>query len=507
MRQFGVLLCLLFGLAQLSYGDPLTYRGLGAARCVSGSMHRISLDGRTYLVDAGGFYGDDQDSQPTLTPEDIRDVRAIFLTHAHLDHVGRLPTVLRHGYEGPIYCTEVTRLLLPIMLQMALRYSDLGQEQFVYSARSLATAQGRNTLAPAHPTHLDCDGRAQIAPGNYRTVTTTRDRLEAHGLRICNICLENEIADTLDAVTAVQPEEPLVLGDHTATFTLTPHIPGAAMVLLQAPGVRLLAAGDIGSGTSPFLPPQGPVPDAEIALIEGTYSPNGRAAEPRIEFHNQLHDAIAAGKRVIITAFALDRAQQVLYEIGAAQRGDPLLRNTPVTLVSPSAQAISELYGTEFTRPELGLYFTSVLTGQDRPLGNYGEARSLEEATPGSITVCTSGMADFAAASESLNRWVEDDRTQFFFSGYLDPESKGGMAFEQRTGDRMTRLGCFSAHAKPEQILTMLKGMPSLSRVLIVHSDVDAIDELAQFYRRSLPGKQVLVPAPGEMLELSLPPH
>ncbi|MDP8214912.1 MAG: MBL fold metallo-hydrolase [Candidatus Euphemobacter frigidus] len=112
------------------------YTGYGANRCVSGSLHLISIDGDRLILDAGIFYGNDGDGAPPLPANLLDGVEVIILSHVHLDHSGRILELFKKGFRGKIYCSLPTKELLPTMLVMSARSADLGRESFYFSRNS-----------------------------------------------------------------------------------------------------------------------------------------------------------------------------------------------------------------------------------------------------------------------------------------------------------------------------------------------------------------------------------
>lgn len=132
MLRLGVIGLLLL-LASIAFGQDITFRAYGAARTVSGSLHALEVDGDIYVIDVGSYMGGEGGNFPWPADLPIDKIKAVFVTHAHADHIGRIPLLLRLGYDGPIYMNEVTRNLTVMSVGQNIGLADFGVETFYYS--------------------------------------------------------------------------------------------------------------------------------------------------------------------------------------------------------------------------------------------------------------------------------------------------------------------------------------------------------------------------------------
>lgn len=259
-------------------------RFLGAAGCVTGSKTLVEHDGRRVLVDAGLFQGVKalrlRNWQPLDVPADTID--AVVLTHAHLDHSGFLPRLVRLGFRGRVHCTGATRDLCGVLLPDSAR---LMEEEAAHANR-----HGWSRHHPALPLFDEADAQRAL------------ERLDTHPFEL-----------DFAPVTGLQ-----------ARFTHAGHILGAASVRIEAGGRSVLFSGDLGRTDDLLLRPPAPPPPCDVVVVESTY---GDRRHPDVDPLDALAEAIARtaarGGLVLVPAFAVARAQALLLAIArlkAAQR-------------------------------------------------------------------------------------------------------------------------------------------------------------------------------------------
>ncbi len=541
----------------------LEYTSYGAGRCVSGSLHLINLDGDLLILDAGQFMGNDGDGAPRFPFEELPRIPAIILSHVHADHSGRVLELVKNGFRGKIYCSLATRELLPVMLAMGARYSDLGRESFYYSRNSRRQNRRRGKLSTAH-LYPECPWGEQIKEKG--TIACSRSDLEDRGFYMCRSCAELEIESILEMIEVVWPGRSYrVTPRLTAEFFHTPHLPGSLMTRISNPltGDALLFTGDFGSGLSPFLGQQEQVDRATWAIIEGTYGPVEREREPREMFRKLVGEKVREGKRVIIPSFVLDRAQQVLHDISLGIKEGHIPEGQKVKIFSPSIKEINRIYSQNFLDSRFAAFFSDDYRGS----GPFDDITVVppqgdEDVGYGEIASCSSGMADAGFSLEFVKKWIGDPRTVFIFVGYQSPSTVGGrltrlgkteefvlkdgnvisgvverenisaLLLETESGRRtlpraniarrrpgtasvtidgktypvraeIRKMGSFSGHGTPNQIRDFLSGIEGLKDVLIVHADPDVIHLLGAYYRKEFPKINFHIPRMGEKITFS----
>ncbi|MGI1659685.1 MAG: MBL fold metallo-hydrolase [Desulfitobacterium sp.] len=503
-----------------TYNTGIEYIGYGANKTVSGSLHIISIDGEKIMLDAGSFYGDDENQVAEFPKELLKDISAIVISHAHLDHTGRLLEIVNMGYKKPILCTEPTKELMTVMLRMSAKYGDFGQEEFYYSNGTYNSNNKQNKDTAVH-IYKDCQYGKNIKSNNIRTLISKRKDLEEQGLYLCGECANLHVQKVMRLVKTLplHKENTLVSNISIELFN-TPHLPGSVMVKLKSmkSGESVLFTGDLGSGLSPYLPEQDIITSADYAIVEGTYGNDSTYISPedRIKFQQYIGDCVRKNKRIIIPAFVLDRSQQVLYEITKGMQTGYIPTNTPVKVFGTSTADINKIYSTSFTKKELRSYFSQAYS-KDGPFGTiFNEYGQLENVNYGEIAVASSGMADSVYSKEFVKQWIPDPETVFIFVGYQDPDTIGGKltsneplsSIEIDSNDyeskaQIKKFSCFSGHANYIQVKNLIGNIDNLDKVLVVHVEEESIGNLIESYNKDFPNIRFFVPESGELLRLT----
>ncbi len=491
--------------------DSFTYTGYGANMCVSGSMHLVEINGERVILDAGSFFADEGSTYGPLSPEVLDNVKALLVSHAHLDHTGRIPLLINLGYENPIYCTPPTREFLQVMLAMIVGYEDFGQETFFYSRAVRAENKKNNRDTPVHSS-LDCLWGGRIKDENLDTLSGHRPELSEEGFYLCRFCAQGEVKEIMKQVIPVEMGEKFkVTNNLNATFYGTPHIPGSAMVLLESEvsGASLLYTGDFGSGNSPFLPEQDFVDEANLIIVEGTYGtrPLDRDISCRLIFQDYLGKQVMAERRIFIASPVLDRTQQVLNEIRLGKESGRIPEETEVYVVGTSAIKINDIYRKMAKNPDYHPYFSRNFF-QEPPLKlSCVEKRKPVDIEPGQIVICSPASMLGGYSRDYLLEWIWDSESVFIFVGYLCPDSPPGMALkgaktikvEGKTygvNATLKNFHCFQSHGDYGMIKEFVEGIEGLKAMLIVHANALDAETLKKSYISDFPYLNVIVPEP-----------
>jgi metallo-beta-lactamase family protein len=456
----------------------------GANRDVTGSCHRLERNGRQMLIDCGMFQGGRELAEENAAEFGFDPARidTVVLTHAHLDHCGRLPLLVKRGFRGEIIATAATRELARLIL---LDSAHIAEEDAARSTRR-SRRRGGEPTAPLYSVvdamaTLDCFGR------------TAR-----YG-------------------------QPLDLGPGLrASFHDAGHILGSASVLFEAdePGRarRLLFSGDLGNGGRPILRDPDP-PAAELVVMESTYG--DRCHRSMSASVSELCDAINAtlkrGGNVIIPAFALERTQELLYHLRMACSDGRLPEQLPVFLDSPLAISATEVYR---RHPECFDEETTRLfrDGEDplRPPGlrfvrDVAGSMALNRIAGGAVIMAGSGMCTGGRVRHHLRHNLWRQAASIVFVGFA---ARGTLARHIIDGAkrvsimgedipvraRVHTINGFSAHADQAELLAWHEKVGGRERTILVHGEAKAMDGLAGLLvQRSVP---VSMPAPGDSLEL-----
>lgn len=457
----------------------------GAAGCVTGFCARLETPRAVVLVDCGMFQG-----SKTLKalnygdfPFDAREVDAVLLTHAHIDHSGLLPKLMRAGFSGPIYASTATRELCEVMLADA---GDI-QESEVQHLNRRNAQRGRPPVTPIYTVR-----DATRVLGQFRKARLGETFAVAEGL--------------------------------SATYWEAGHMLGSASIELavetgEGP-MTLLFSGDVGAGGSDYLPdPQGPS-GVDHLIVESTYGERERAPLDgngrRALLAKELTEAQAAGGPVLIPAFAVERSQELLADIlilmeeGRVPRGEIFL-DSPLAI---EATAIFQRRG--WNRATGRNPFESLHAGAElRFLREPSESDSLERLAGWHVIMAASGMCDAGRVRKHLKRllWRRDATvllSGFQASGTLGRILQEGARQVTIQGDpvqvraRVRMLDVYSAHADAQGLVDWVKArQPVRGNVFVLHGEPVARSGLqTRLSAGGVPAERIRLPAMDESFEL-----
>jgi metallo-beta-lactamase family protein len=438
----------------------------GAARSVTGSMHRVDACGKSLLLDCGLFQGSRSEGQRRnrLFPFRPRDIDAVLLSHAHVDHCGNLPNLVKQGFTGPIYCTSATRALAAVMLGDAAKIQE---EDAVYLNRK--RGKGEPKIEPLY------DGR--------------------------------DVYLTLRRLVSVPYGKPVeVLRGLEATFVDAGHLLGSAMIRLRADraaGTRSLTfTGDLGRPGLPILRDPSPVPPGELLISESTYG--GHTHEPVEETAERLGEVVrhtaARGGKLIIPAFSVGRTQTVVYflhQLISAGR----LPDLPIFVDSPMAVRATEVFRAHpecFDDATLRLLDEHPeLFGEQhiRYVDKVHESIALNDRPGPCVIISASGMCEAGRVLHHVKHNIEDPRSTILIVGYQAPDTLGRRLVEGRPEVRILGrsfarkaevvvLNGLSSHADHGGLLHSLAPLAGTARqVRLVHGEPERAEKLAEGLR------------------------
>lgn len=458
----------------------------GAAECVTGFCARLAGDGFTLLIDCGMFQG-----SKTLKalnyepfPFDVDQIDAVLLTHAHIDHSGMLPKLMRAGYEGPIYATAPTRALCEVMLADA---GDI-QESEVFHLNRRNQQRGRPLVEPVY---------------------TAKDA-----------------AKTIDLFQKVKVDEIVdILPNVRARFWNAGHMLGATSVeIIIGPdesAERILFSGDLGAGGQDYLPePTGPV-DIDHLVLESTYGDRERERTNTVErrrlLAEELRQAHAAGGPLLMPTFAVGRAQELLLDLLAVMESGDAPRGE-IFLDSPLAIEATDVFLERgWNRDTEVNPFTELRHAPNlHYLMKPQESDQLEKLRDWHIILAGSGMCDAGRIRRHLKRLLWRSEVTVLISGYQAAGTLGRLLTEGKKlvriqGDdvrvkaRIRVLDVYSAHADANGLVQWaLDRRPVKGQVFLAHGEPGALSGLAsRLEEAGFPPAKILVPALDQTFELS----
>ena len=421
----------------------------GAVGTVTGSMHVVEADGGRLLLDCGLFQGRraesfDINSHLPFAPASID---AVVLSHAHLDHCGNLPTLVREGFAGRVYCTPATRDLTGLILRDSAKVQ---QQDHVFLTKRMRP-EGQKPRLPVLYTAEDAE--AAIA-----------------------------------RLVAVPYRQAFPVGAATVTFRDAGHILGSASVTVEAGGRTVGFTGDLGRPGAPILRDPEVLPAVDVLLMESTYG--DRRHPPYAEGERRLaevvRDTVAGGGKVLIPAFAVGRAQDLAYAL-ARLRDSGQVPAVASFVDSPMAVDATEIFR---LHPECFDDETRALLERHDPFGfkelkyvrAVEESKALNAMAEPFLVIATSGMCESGRILHHLRHHVDDPRSVLLFVGFQAANTLGRrladgvspvriLGESHNVGLRVATLPSFSAHADGEELLSWVQRVPQVGRIYCVHGE------------------------------------
>ncbi|KPL25013.1 MAG: MBL fold metallo-hydrolase [Anaerolineae bacterium SM23_84] len=460
---------------------------MGAAQTVTGSMHMLEVNGSRILLDCGLFQGRRRETyeRNRNLPFDGHQLDAVILSHAHIDHSGNIPNLVKSGYRGNIYATSATRDLCSAMLL------DSGHIQ-ESDVRYVNKRRKRRGLPPVEPIYTVADARA-----------------------------------SLDGFVSINYRRPFnVAPGVQATFYDAGHILGSAITVLDVEesgrSYRLCFTGDLGRRGLPIIRDPETVHDVDYVITESTYG----AREHESPLYAQailseiIHITHDRGGKVIIPSFAVGRTQEIVFDLHKLIVSE-CLPDMPVYVDSPLAVNVTEIFR---LHPECyDAEVMSFLQNREDPFGFYRlhytrsveESKALNDFEGPCIIISASGMCEAGRILHHLKHHIGDPRNTVLFVGFQVENTLGRKILDGQKevpifGDRyrvdaqIRSIQGYSAHADRNELLAYIRRLMDdqrLKQVFSVHGDLEACQALAEGIR-ALGMDNVLIPQRMQVVEI-----
>ena len=452
----------------------LRLRSLGGASTVTGSKHLLESDGKRILVDCGLFQGVKNLRELNWAPLAVEpeSIDAVVVTHAHLDHTGYLPRLVRDGFRGPIVSTAATAAVAEIILRDS---AYLQERDAAFFNKHKASKHH-----PALPLYDSEDARKAL------------ELFDTHPFGA-----EFAVGDTGASVT----------------FRRAGHILGASTVDIAWQGRRIVFTGDLGRYDDPIMFDPEPVSAADFLVTESTYGDRvHEQTDPADVLAGIVEKTVKRGGTVVVPAFAVGRAQTLLYYLWLLREAGRL-PDVPVYLDSPMAINASELLGIYRDDHRLS---TEVYEGM-RAMANYTpdseQSMRISASTEPKIVISASGMATGGRILHHLKAFAPDARNTIMITGYQVPGTRGaaianGERFVRIYGEwvpinaEVANLAMLSAHADADELLRWASGFKTPPRqVFVVHGEPQPADTLRSRLDHQF-GWQATVPRQNQLFSL-----
>lgn len=436
----------------------MTIQFFGAARTVTGSKHLLTTaSGKQILLDCGLFQGINTDELNQQFGFDPALVDYMVLSHAHIDHTGLIPRLVRKGFNGPIYTTSATIDLCEVMLMDSARIQERDLERV-----------------------------------NERRQRRGEPELEA-------LYDEEDVQKALDQMQVVQYGKPFMICDEvTGLLTDAGHLLGSAAVslMIEDKGVEkhLFFSGDIGRPDDKILRSPATFPQADYIICESTYGDRLHEAEPDMKAHllNIVQQTCVEGRgKLIIPAFAVDRTQELIYALDQLESEGRLPR-LPVYIDSPMSVKATQVMRDheEDFNPDILTYIKKDGDAFNFPNLHYitdvNESKAINDSKEPCIIIAPSGMAEAGRIKHHIKNNITKPNTTILLVGYASPTSLGGAL---KRGDkevtifgerypviaRVAIMDSFSAHGDYKEMLHFLscQNPAKVKQVFLVHGEYD----------------------------------
>ncbi len=461
--------------------SDLKVRFWGGVGTVTGSQHMLYCGKQQLLLECGLFQGHRSEAEQINRhlPFKAREVDHCIVSHAHIDHCGNVPNLVKRGYRGPVVMTKGTAALARLLLMDSAHI----QESDIKYVNKKRRAKGE---APKKP-----------------------------------------IYDTRDAERALEQIEPtryakkVKLGKFTAHLHDAGHILGSAVVDIEVAGKRVLFTGDLGRRRMPIIRDPVQVREADYLIIEATYGNrlHGEYEEVNQRLADVVNRVCERGGRIIIPAFAVERSQEIIYNLNRL-RQDKRIPNLPIFVDSPLATRVTEVFrnypqyydeeAMAMLKGHESLFDFSGLTYVASP----AESKALNALREPCIIISASGMCEAGRVLHHLKHAVGDERNLILIVSFQAPNTLGRRIAEgQETlriyGEEYRRraevvvMDEFSAHADQKGLLDYVGRMnlSRLKKVFVVHAEPEAAQAMVDPLLK-LGAREVYVPEVGDEFEL-----
>ncbi|MGB3210919.1 MAG: MBL fold metallo-hydrolase [Desulforhopalus sp.] len=519
----------------------------GATREVTGSFHTITTTQDTILLDCGLFQGrrKETEAKNRVLPVDPKILTNMVLSHAHIDHSGRIPMVTRSAFNGHVYCTRATAHACEFLLKDSAKIQEGDAAYLNYKTAKaflgqIKTRGGESKISKADQQEI----KALLKSGDHdlRTEVTAKLLRENNLEIITPLYTMAEVENALGYFQGVPLRKTVTIGkDLTCTFYGAGHILGSAMSVIQhkAGGVTktVLYSGDLGRFNKPII--KDPTLDfaeehrnIDLMILESTYG--DRLHEPVIDMKpllkKVLTDTFDRGGSVIIPAFAYGRTQELLYflhELYMAKEIPPM----PVWVDSPLATKITHVFGEHPETYDEETHETFLKNGinpfdfeQLKFVQSVEESMALNRETRSHIVLAGSGMCEGGRVLHHLRHKIHDERNTVLIVGYMGQNTFGRQLQEKgeryaaagRQGEppqvrfynkdyplkaQVVTLGGFSAHGDRNEMTRVVKDSNlTIKKIALVHGEEEQTLGFADFLRGE--GVNVVVPLRGESVSV-----
>lgn len=459
----------------------------GAAQEVTGSCHELRIAGKRILLDCGLFQGKRQESaekNATFAFDPAKDIDAMILSHAHMDHVGRVPVLWKRGYRNAVHCTYATKDLAEVMLADGGYIQEKDEEFYCkHLKKSMMQCDG-----PLY-TQKDAEACMDLFQGkNY-----------------------NEWFQVLPGIRA--------------QFIEAGHVLGAAMVLIEATedGVtkRIGFTGDLGRSTLPIIRDPAAMPPVDVLICESTYGDrlHGDIAKSKDKLKEVITRTAERGGKVLIPAFSLERTQQLVYDMHLLWDAKEIPA-VPIVIDSPLASRVTEVFqkhpecfDAEMFRDFLSRAHNPFQFSLVRYTESAEESKNLNGSPGPMVIMAGSGMCEAGRIRHHLKNELDDERNTVLAVGFMAQDTLGARIVDPAVREvrifdefvpkkaEVVYIDAYSGHADKHDLDAFLAPMRDVKTILFVHGELAQMQPLAARTKAALPHAEVYLPARHEPID------
>jgi len=500
---------LLFFLSVISADIYIT--PYGGVSVISGSCFLLETGDSKFIVDCGLFMSDD-DSPNGLTAEykeakskniqfqsKLLEADALFLTHAHLDHSGRIPLLIHKGFKGKIYSTQATKDLALTLFKYGNGF-DLIERKWFWSKSQKEKARSTDKRVTAHWTD-DCKKNIKsVEYSDCRVLLKDLEKKENVKFLLCKKCCRKEVRKIESRFVALKYNKDIKIGDNfTIKLINAAHIPGSASFIFGISGRKVLFSGDLGTGCSRFNGGFDIPEKVDLIFMEATRA----CAENKINmeqyklFRSDLKRALSDGKIVWIPALSFNRTQKVLYELKLMQDGGKLSKEIPIYSVSPSANVITALYRKEVEKKDVkskgsasesrGSWFLADIYQKGSIFPENVKLKMPKNYGAPMILISSSGDMDKGKSEQLAPELLVRRNVFIMIVNYVNPKSNAGLLLQNKPPHcgvksfaEIKKYDVFSDHADFEMLQKWLSKQNKDVEIYIIHSNEENTQNTAK---------------------------
>ncbi|HRH93107.1 MAG TPA: MBL fold metallo-hydrolase [Candidatus Peribacteria bacterium] len=443
----------------------ITFTSHGAAREVTGTCHELNIGGKRILLDCGMFQGKRKESvekNASFTFDPSKDIDAMILSHAHMDHTGRIPLLYKKGYAGAIFCTYATQDLTAVMLQDAAYIQEKDEDFF---RRHL-----KNSMLATGPLY------------------TQQDATE-----VMKLFVGKNYHERFQVIPGVY-----------CTFMEAGHILGAAMLLIEVESdgkiIRIGFSGDLGRSSLPIIRDPEQMPPVDYLICESTYGDRGHddISTARDKLRDVIIKTSNRGGKVLIPAFSLERTQEIVYDLHVLWDAKEIPA-VPIIIDSPLASKVTEIFRRHpecYDQDMFDRFLSKAHNPFQFSLVNYtesvDESKELNGARGPMIIMAGSGMCEAGRIRHHLRNELEDPRNTFLAVGYMAENTLGRRIIDKEFHDvtifdevvqkkaEIEYINAYSGHADCNDLDAYIAKIPGVKKAYFVHGEEKSMMALAK---------------------------